>query len=309
MTLEPKDRGTIFNIQRFSIHDGPGIRTIVFLKGCPLRCFWCHNPESQRWEYDLFFNADKCVLCGACIPACPQGANRIENGRMQIDRSVCTTCGECVQACHSSARSIMGQSMSVGEIMEIVLRDKSYYRNSGGGVTICGGDAVAQPGFALSLLKRCREEGLHTNLDTSGYASWDIFSQLVAHADLVYLDIKCIDPELHKRGTGVDNRPILDNAIKTAKLCPIHVRVPVIPHFNDTEEEISRIALFAKNEMGCRQVDLLKYNSFAESKYARLGRPYEVRNEYDGSALDHRMKTLNALIRDILGPEESESAR
>lgn len=300
MNLSSESCGMIYNIQRFSIHDGPGIRTTVFLKGCPLSCFWCHNPESQRKAPDLFFNRDKCTLCGRCIPVCPVKANAIQNGTMLIDRASCTACGTCVEVCQSEARTIMGKRVTVDEVMEVVLKDKSYYRNSGGGVTICGGDAVAQPGFALALMKRCREEGIHTNLDTCGFAREDVFDQLLEYADLVYFDIKCMDPELHQRGTGVDNALILANAIQTAKKRPMHVRVPVIPGFNDNEAEIENIALFARDQLQRAPVDLLKYNKMAESKYLRLDRLFLAeRNLPDDETLERRMKALNERVEEV----------
>lgn len=298
MKLSLKSEGIVYNIQRFSIHDGPGVRTTVFLKGCPLSCFWCHNPESQRALPELFYNSDTCVACEKCIPACPEAANFMgSDGKAAIDRQKCTGCGSCIPVCPAEARTTTGKLHTADEVMATVLKDRKYYANSGGGVTLSGGEPAAQPGFALAILKRCGEEGIHTTVETCGFAPWDILEQLIEYTDLVYYDIKCIDPERHKAGTGVTNELILDNAVKAAKRKPILVRVPVIPNFNDDAEELGKIAVFAKEELGGARVELLKYNNLCQSKYIRLDRPFEGETETPPDAqVEEHMNELRNMV-------------
>lgn len=280
LDINSGNSGMVFNIQRYSIHDGPGIRTTVFLKGCPLRCFWCQNPESQHVYPELFFTAEKCVNCGRCVPACPSKANRIDaQGQIQIDRSKCIGCGKCVPVCPEEARSIMGKRMTVDEVVKEVIKDKNFYITSNGGVTVSGGDAVAQPKFAAALLKRCKEEGLHTVIETSGYAPWETFESILEYTDLVYMDIKCIDSELHQRCTGVSNELILQNAVKASQIRTVRFRTPVIPRFNDDPEEIKKIALFVKEKTNSDSLELLKYNNLCESKYIRLDKEFTAERD------------------------------
>jgi pyruvate formate lyase activating enzyme len=259
--------GVVFNIQRFSIHDGPGIRTTVFLKGCPLRCFWCQNPESQSGRPEIVLDRRKCTLCGACDSTCQQGAIRLEAGRPVFDRRLCAGCGRCAVVCPTEARRLSGVRMTADEVIREVCKDLKFYENSGGGVTLSGGEPLAQPEFARSILEGCRQAELHTTLDTCGWAPWADMEKVLEFVDLVLFDIKHLDASMHREATGQDTLLILENARRIARLKPMRVRVPLVPGFNDTEEAVRGIADFVKGELGCRDIDLLAYNRMGEVKY------------------------------------------
>lgn len=280
--MEQLLNGIIFNIQRYSIHDGPGIRTTVFLKGCPLKCFWCQNPESQRSQPEIFLVKSNCTLCGKCVTVCQTGASSLLENNSKIDRNKCIGCGKCAEVCLSQARRLVGIYMTKDEVMQEVLKDVKFYENSEGGITLSGGEPAAQPEFALSILRSCKEAGLHTLLDTCGYAPWSTMKRLLRYTDLVFYDIKTIDPRKHREATGRSNRLILENAKRIAHYKPTRVRVPLIPNFNDSPEDIRRIARFVKEEMDSIDMDLLSYNKLGEGKYERLDRlcvPAETQTE------------------------------
>ena len=262
--------GVVFNIQRFSIHDGPGIRTTVFLKGCPLRCFWCQNPESQSGPPEILLDGRKCTLCGACAAACPQGATQVEAGKPVFDRRICRGCGRCAVVCPTEARRLSGVRMTVDAVIREVLKDAKFYKNSGGGVTLSGGEPLAQPEFSRQILKRCKQAELHTTLDTCGWAPWADMEKVLKFVDLVLFDIKHLDASLHREAAAQDNLLILENARKTAKLKPMRIRVPLVPGFNDTPGAVRGIAAFVESELGLRDIDLLAYNRMGEVKYAFL---------------------------------------
>jgi pyruvate formate lyase activating enzyme len=268
--LNKASQGIVFNIQRYSIHDGPGIRTTVFLKGCPLRCYWCQNPESQRKKPEILLFKEKCTLCGQCVTVCPAGASRLSAEGSVIDRSKCLGCGQCAEACPNEARKLAGACMTLDEVMEEVQKDASFYKNSGGGVTLSGGDPVAQPVFALAILQRCQEAGLHTALETSGYTRWTTMEKLLAYTDLVLFDIKHMDAAKHRQGTGRSNAIILENARRISQLKPLRIRVPLVPGFNDSAEAVREIASFVRDRLGFVDIDLLAYNKLGEVKYERL---------------------------------------
>lgn len=285
-------KGVIFNIQRYSIHDGPGIRTTVFLKGCPLSCFWCQNPESQTKKPEIFLDKSKCILCGRCVAICPTGATRLLEESSAIDRGICTGCGKCAEVCPNEARKVTGKFMTVDEVVSEVLRDTKFYENSGGGVTLSGGDPLAQPDFALSIMQRCKDEGLHVTLDTCGYAPWPTMEKLLKYADLVLFDIKIMDATKHREATRKDNHVILMNARRIARLKPMRIRIPVIPGFNDSLEEVRKIAHFTKNELGLVEIDLLPYNKMGEVKYEYLDRSYIPLEAKD----DSHMQALESVV-------------
>lgn len=275
-------KGIIFNIQRYSIHDGPGIRTTVFFKGCQLRCFWCQNPESQRKEAEVFLIRNNCRLCGRCVAVCPTGASSLMEDSSTIDRSKCIGCGKCVEVCPGEARKLVGAYVTKDEVMREVMKDAKFYENSGGGVTLSGGDPTAQPEFALSILRSSKEVGLHTVLDTCGYVAWSTMKRLLEYTDLVFFDIKAIDTKRHRAATGRPNRLILENAKRIAGYRPMRVRVPVIPNFNDSPEDVRAIARFVREELGEIEMDLLPYNKLGEVKYARLGKtPFTAEAQTD----------------------------
>lgn len=268
-------KGIVFNIQRFSTHDGPGVRTTVFLKGCPLRCFWCQNPESQSIKPTLMIQRSSCTDCGRCIGRCPVGASyRQTDGTVQVQRSLCTACGRCANGCLNDARSIAGQEMEAAEVMDAVRRDRAMYNNSGGGMTLSGGEVTAQPDFAIQLLKMAQAESIHTAIETCGYAKWSVLERILEHTDYVMYDIKSIFPERHKDGTGVDNTLILENAKKVAGLRPCLFRMPLIPGFNDAPEDVRALAQYVKDELGLTEnhIELLPYNNLGEEKYLRMGK-------------------------------------
>lgn len=270
MSKDNENRGMIFNIQRYSIHDGPGIRSTVFLKGCPLTCFWCQNPESQEMKAEILLDKGKCASCGQCVNSCPAGANVLTPDRVKIIRDKCMGCGECVSVCPNEARRLVGAYMTVDEVMEEIVRDRIFYENSGGGVTLSGGEPLMQADFALQLLRRCKEEDLHTVLDTCGYASWKTMQKLLEYTDLVLYDIKCLDATKHSKATGKSNELIIENAKMIARSKEMWVRVPLVPGFNDSEKEVRAIVSFIKKELGSPKIDLHCYNKLGEGKYDRL---------------------------------------
>ncbi len=276
--------GSVFNIQRYSIHDGPGIRTTVFLKGCPMECFWCQNPESQAIKPEILFNKSSCTLCGYCANVCPTGANSFSEKSVIIDRAKCAGCGICVEVCPVNARVISGKEMTVEEVMDLVLKDKAFYDNSNGGITLSGGDPIMQKEFALQLLRRSKEIGLNTAIETCGYATWPILKSIIEYTDFIFYDIKCLDSSKHLKATGKDNILILENAKKLAKEKAIlgkektmKIRVPMIPGFNDSIEDVQAVLRFVKEELGptVSDLEILRYNNLGEAKYDRLDRGKE----------------------------------
>ena len=265
-------KGMIFNIQRYSIHDGPGIRTTVFLKGCPLACFWCQNPESQSLKPEILFDRARCTACGACVAACRSSANTLTDGEVRIDRTKCLGCGECVDVCPNQSRRLAGREATVDEVIGEALRDSKFYESSGGGLTLSGGEPSRQADFSLELLRRSKKEGLHTALDTCGAASWKTMETLLEYTDLVLYDVKCLDAAAHRKATGKSNGLILENLRKIAKSRQTWIRVPLVPGFNDSEEEVRAIVTFVRREVGPTRIDLHRYNPLGEEKYARLDR-------------------------------------
>lgn len=266
--------GQVFNIQRYSTHDGPGVRTTVFLKGCPLRCYWCQNPESQSLKPVLMIKKDRCTGCGRCIQACPQKANHLENGIVVTDRSLCTVCGRCVKACLNKVRTVEGEPMTIKQVIDKVKRDYNLFCNSGGGMTISGGACEMQPEFTVNLLKAAHEEGISTAVEMEGAFPWETIEAIAKHSDFIMYDLKHMDSEKHKMGTKVSNERILDNAKRLVKMGKkIKFRTPLIPGFNDSKESVAAIAHFIRDELGLSPAEcheLLKYNNLGEDKYERL---------------------------------------
>lgn len=267
--------GTLFNIQRYSIHDGPGIRTIPFFKGCPLSCQWCSNPESQRLKPELMFNKIRCVHCGKCVDACPRQALAFTHPYF-VDREKCNQCGECADVCPTHALEMKGTRMSVAQVIDALKKEETLFRRAGGGVTLSGGEPLTQPEFARELLKACKDKGWHTAIETTAYAPKRVIKEIFPFIDVALTDIKAINPFIHKRYTGVDNRIILENLLRIAQITQLVVRVPVIPGVNDNIEEIHAITEFAKLLRGVDTLHLLAYHTYGENKYALLGRIYPM---------------------------------
>ena len=264
-------RGLVFDIKRYAIHDGPGIRTSVFFKGCPLRCWWCHNPEGQRPHPEMLYYSSKCIACGICERVCPLGAVRVVDGRVETDRSLCDNCGVCVEHCPTEAREMAGKWYTLEELMEEVERDLPFYR-SGGGVTASGGEPLMQAEFVLSFLRRLRERGIHTALDTSGHVDPEVMRRAVSTTDLFLYDLKVMDPERHALYTGVDNRPILRNLMLLDELgARIWVRFPLIPGINDDFENLRAMGEFVSSLRNVEQLNVLPYHPLGVSKAERLG--------------------------------------
>lgn len=285
--------GTLFNIQRYSIHDGPGIRTIPFFKGCPLSCKWCSNPESQRLKPELMFNSLRCVHCGKCEVVCPHQALSLAN-RYFVDRDKCHQCGECVAACPTQALEMKGTRMSVAQVVDELKKEENLFRRAGGGVTLSGGEPLAQPDFARELLKACKEKGWHTAIETSAYAPKRVIREIFPFIDVALTDIKAINPFIHREHTGVDNRIILENLLRIAQITQLVVRVPVIPGVNDNVEEIQAITEFAKLLRGVDSLHLLPYHTYGENKYALLGRIYPMGETAPVS--EEKMEQLKATV-------------
>ena len=270
--------GVIFDIQRFAVNDGPGIRTTVFVKGCPLRCLWCHNPESFTGEPQLLYNSVKCIGCGNCYDACPEGAHVTIDGKHEILWDRCTSCGDCIAECYSGALEMAGRRISVLEAMEVILKDSVFYTNSGGGVTVSGGEPLAQPQFTGALLKQTQEFGIHTALDTSGYTHWSVFEEVLPYTDLVLYDLKHMDSGAHKKLTGVPNELILENLKLLDEIGkPIWIRTPLIPGKNNDEENYHKLGEYLSGLRHVERVDILRYHRLAESKYENAGIEYKLK--------------------------------
>jgi pyruvate formate lyase activating enzyme len=267
--------GIVFDLQRYSIHDGPGIRTIVFLKGCPLSCRWCCNPESQRPAPEVLFRASACVDCGRCIQACQRGAIALDRpGR--IDRSRCTGCGACAEACLAGALTRKGRPMSVRQVLRELQKDATSYRRSGGGVTLSGGEPLGQSDFAVELLQACKEQGWSTAMETTGFAPREVVERVLPLVDHALVDLKTIDPVVHQAQTGAPNRLILENALRIAALTRTVVRVPLIPGVNSDPAAVEAIGRFARMMPGVDTVHLLPYHTYGENKYSLMGRDYPL---------------------------------
>ncbi|MBW2428371.1 MAG: glycyl-radical enzyme activating protein [Deltaproteobacteria bacterium] len=275
------DAGWVFNIQKFSLHDGPGIRDLVFMKGCPLRCRWCSNPESQRPHPEIAYNADQCIgfeSCGLCRDVCPEKAIlRGDSGRAKIDRSLCNNCGDCATVCPDRALEMIGREMKIAEILDIVSTDDGFHFRSGGGVTVGGGDPILQSDFVGALLSACRDRGIDTAIETAGFGQWDQLEKIGRYANLIFYDVKSMNTEKHKAFTGVSNVRILENlsrlSIRFPEI-PIVARTSVIPGFNDTNKDISAIVKFLRTIKTLTKYELLPYHKFGTPKYRQLGKTY-----------------------------------
>ncbi|MBR5489862.1 MAG: glycyl-radical enzyme activating protein [Oscillospiraceae bacterium] len=291
------ERGRIFNIQRFSTHDGPGIRTTVFFQGCPVKCFWCQNPESQPINFVLMFNEDNCIGCGNCVSQCPLSVPQMDEGFPKFDREKCCGCGKCAQFCPVEALKLSGYETSVEEVYKEIMKDYLQYTNSGGGVTLSGGEVMLQPDFAAALLKKCKESGLHTIIETCGFAPWAAFEKVIPYTDEFYWDIKKVDSFLHRQATGVNNELILSNAEKLSKTGKnMRFRMPLIPGFNDNEDDICALRTLVCERFGrdVECIDLLRYNSLGEIKFQRIGRSNEAPSMQPQT--DEQIEHLNMLL-------------
>lgn len=270
-----KPQGFISNIQQFSLDDGPGIRTTVFFRGCNLRCAWCHNPECIPFKTVLRYNNSVCIGCGLCAAACPNGCHVIDENGHTVDRSSCTGCGNCVSHCPAGALELNGRGYTEDELFERVTADAEFFQSSGGGVTFSGGEPVLQNIFLTGILKRCREAGIHTAVDTAGNVLWDMFENVLPYTSLFLYDVKFVTPQRQLEATGVDNEKILKNLQKLCKRgANIWVRVPLIPDFHDLDE-IKKIADFLK-ALPLERIELVPYHRYGVGKYASLGIPYTV---------------------------------
>ena len=266
--------GLIFDIKRFSTHDGPGIRTTVFFKGCSLRCVWCHNPEGISPEPELMVYPQKCIGCGACIDTCPREAYKITtDGHKVYDRKRCISCGQCVESCYAEALVMAGTRLSVEDIIATVKQDTKYYELSGGGITLSGGDPLGQAHFASVLLQNCQSEGIHTAVDTCGYVHWEAIRQVLPYADMFLYDLKHISSVQHRRFTGASNKLVLENLQRLSNLdIPIEIRMLIIPTRNDSRDAIEGSARLLASLRNVKAVRLLAYHRLAGSKYTSLGK-------------------------------------
>lgn len=301
-------KATIFNIQKYNMYDGPGVRTLVFFQGCPLRCKWCANPEGMERRPRLSFKESNCVSCGACVAACPQGIHRINGqGKHEVVRDLdkhCTGCGKCVEACLQNALSVIGEQRNLSDLMEIILEDKAFYDTSGGGVTLSGGEVLMQPEAAANLLMACKREGIHTAIETCGYAKTEQLLQVAQFVDLFLFDIKHFDSKRHAQLTGVHNEVILKN-LETLlqQRYQVKVRMPLLKGINDSKEEIQQVVQFLlpyKDKKNFHGVDLLPYHKLGVNKYQQLGKEYPIAG--DPSLQDDELEQIERWISDTAIP-------
>ena len=291
-----ENAGIIFDIEKFAVHDGPGIRTVVFIKGCPLHCLWCHNPESQAFEPEMLFDLGKCTMCGKCVSACPKHCHSIADGKHSFSRTACVHCGICAESCLAEALNVVGRRMNVDEVMAEVLKDRVFYQNSGGGLTLSGGEPLAHFDFTAALLKAAKKAGIHTAVETCGFASWKSMQELLPLVDLWLWDVKTI-PEKHEELTGVSAEPILANLRQLDQSgASIVLRCPLVPGVNDSEAELRHIAKLANAHPHVQRIDLEPYHPMGEGKGRKLGRTSVFHSDFASDADKTRWReTISAL--------------
>lgn len=272
--------GLIFKTQRFALHDGPGIRTVVFFKGCNLVCEWCSNPESQDMRPQLLYDRSKCMHCLDCVSVCPSGALSSKEGKLYLDSNLCTACGECTKVCRQDALSLSGEKVSIREVMDEVMKDFDYYQNSGGGLTLSGGEPLIQFPFAIELLKEAKRQQIHTCIETAGHITSGHMEAIASFTDLFLFDYKITDRDLHLQHTGQKNQLILDNLELLNKLgADIILRCPIIPGINDTRRHFQGIADISNRHQSIRSVEIMPYHNYGNFKYKQLDREAPIRIE------------------------------
>jgi len=271
--------GLIFDIKRYAIHDGPGIRTTVFFKGCPFSCWWCHNPESLEIAPQSLYSKERCIGCGQCAIICPSGALVAAPAGVLTKQALCEYCGTCALICPAEAREIAGKYLSVENLMAIIEKDILFYDESGGGATFSGGEPLLQADFLLELLKACGRRDIHRAIDTTGYADTNLLMKIARETELFLFDIKLMDPQKHKQYTGVSNRKILHNLERLAReAVAITIRIPLIPGINDDDENITRTGTYISRLPGVDNVDILPYHEAARYKYLKISANYNAKN-------------------------------
>lgn len=269
----------IFNIQKCSIHDGHGLRTVVFFKGCPLSCEWCANPESQSYQAEIMELPGKCIGCRACINQCPENAIRLTGGEPRIERDKCVSCFRCAEHCYVGAKHIEGKEYGVDELYNEIKKDKIFYDMKGGGVTFSGGEPLTQSGFLKKIAKKCYDQGINVQIETCGYGDFDIFKEVLPYVDGMFIDLKHMDSEIHSELTGIENECIINNIKKIdAYGMSVVIRTPIIPNCNDSKKNIEESAKFIKTLNYVKEYELLPYHQFGVNKYKALGREYLLSN-------------------------------
>ena len=296
MTMKPT--ALLADIRRLTLHDGPGVRDTVFLKGCPLHCRWCHNPESISAERQLLFRDNLCRHCGACVPVCPTGAHAFHKGRHSFDRSLCSDCGNCAEACLSGALTLCGREVTAETVFAEVVKERDFFIQSGGGVTLSGGEPLLYPDFTAEVFRLLRSNGIHTALDTCGMVNFAAFERVFPFTDLILYDIKGMDPEKHRSNTGWDNTAILENLRRLGHwTVPVEIRMPVIPGCNDEDSEFAAAGRFFAELPMVQSIRLLAYHSMARDKYRMCGRPDTMPDVAPPSS--ERLSRLAEIIREF----------
>ena len=291
-------KGLISGIERFATHDGPGIRTLVFMKGCPLRCLWCSSPHTQEARPEITYDYSSCLKCGSCVAACPKNALTFsqDNG-IRVDSVLCDRCGECLDVCPGSAIQLAGRWLSPEALFKEAARDSAFYRRSAGGITVGGGEPTFQALFVAEFMRLCKQRNIHAAMETCGYCRWDRLDKILEYVDIVFMDIKHMDDHEHRRLTGASNRVILENARKVAQKRPLIIRVPIVPGLNDSEENVRNTAKFASQlGTGLLRMELLPYHKLGLGNYERLGREYPL-DEIEPPS-DERMSFLCGVAQD-----------
>jgi len=295
-----KDSGLIFDIQRYSIHDGPGIRTLIFMKGCPLKCLWCANPEGQLSYPEMMYSENKCIQCWECIKLCPLKAiSKNNDNNISIDREVCNNCGKCSTECYSEALQFVGKYISNNEILRLIEKDRTFYDISNGGITLSGGEPLSQIKFVKELLKICKNKGINTAIETCGYTEWRNIKSIIGLVDTFFYDIKHMDPQKHLELTGVSNEIILQNLKKLSLLHPnIIVRFPLIPGYNDQEENLDLMVSFLNKLDSIKKIEIMPYHRFGSIKYEHLGRYYELKKLKSFSKTSKEIQVVKQFLED-----------